>query len=230
MNILHIYHKLLRYFGRQNWWSVSHSFTPPELEICIGAILTQNTNWKNVEKALVNMEKSNCTSLNSILEIDENDLKKLIKPVGFFNQKAERVKLFVKYASNFGSFEDFLKKTKRSELLVIKGIGYETADSILLYAANRPYFVVDAYTKRIFSRTGLIKKSWNYETVRSFFESYLPKDIDIYKEFHALIVELGKNICKKRPLCEICPLKCWCRHNLHRWNSESQKASNTTQM
>jgi endonuclease-3 related protein len=213
MELITIYKKLLTHFGRQNWWPASFGFKPAGLEICTGAILTQNTSWQNVERALKNLKEAGCTTLDDFLKITEARLKKVIRPAGFFNQKAERLKLFAKYVSGFNSVEDFFRNVTREQLLEIKGIGPETADSILLYAANRPCFVIDAYTRRIFSRMGLIGENRDYEKVRSFFESNLPKDISLYKEFHALIVELGKNICRKKPLCVECPLGEGCSYN-----------------
>ena len=130
--------------------------------------------------------------------MDMSKLRRLIKPSGFFNQKAKRLKAFARYAiGNFGSVGNFLRNITREELLKVNGIGPETADAILLYACSKPYFVVDAYTKRIFSRLGIIEQSWKYEQVREFFENNLPKDVQIYQEFHALIVKHAKECCKK---------------------------------
>ena len=207
MGVFEIYKQLLKAFGNQNWWPVENNFHPKEWEICAGAILTQNTNWNNVEKALNNMRKAGCVTIEDVLEIDEKDLRELIKPAGFYKQKAERLKIFAEAVGSSENLKTFLRKTSRENLLRIKGIGPETADSILLYAGNRRFFVVDAYTKRVFSRLGFFPENQNYETVRKFFEKNLPKNIKIYKEFHALIVKLAKDFCRKKPFCEKCPLK-----------------------
>jgi endonuclease-3 related protein len=210
-NLLGVYQKLLSYFGKQNWWPAKRNFESDEWEICLGAILTQNTNWRNVEKALDNLNKHGKITVKSISEAPKEELTKIIRPAGFYNQKAERLKTFSKFVLKFGSLENFLKNVKREELLKLKGIGPETANSILLYAGNRPYFVVDAYTRRVFSRLGFIDANTNYETIRKFFEKNLPRDVEIYKEFHALIVELAKKFCRKNPLCNECPLKNFCK-------------------
>ena len=196
--ILKVYKSLLKEHGPRKWWPISDFTEPKEWEICIGAILTQNTAWRNVEKALSNLKNANCTTVDDILKIDVRKLRRLIKPSGFFNQKTKRLKIFSRYvADNFGSVENFLKTVTREELLEVNGIGHETADAILLYACNKPYFVVDAYTKRIFSRLGIINQSWKYEQVRELFENNLPKDVKVYQEYHALIVRHAKECCKK---------------------------------
>jgi len=196
--LLKIYSKLLKEHGHRKWWPVSGFTEPKGWEICIGAVLTQNTAWKNVEKALSNLKNANCTTVDDIFKIDVRKLRKLIRPSGFFNQKTKRLKIFSRYiVDNFGSVENFLKNVTREELLKVNGIGPETADAILLYACNKPYFVVDAYTERIFSRLGIIDESWKYEQVRELFENNLPRDVKIYQEFHALIVKHAKECCKK---------------------------------
>ena len=190
------YRSLLESYGRQGWWPADTAY-----EVVVGAILTQNTNWKNVDKALANLIGKNKLSRAAIKKLSTKELSILIKPAGYYNQKAKKLKKFVSYNG----------KVTRVTLLSIWGIGPETADSILLYAYNRPYFVVDAYTKRIFSRLGLIKTD-DYEKIREYFESKLPKSIEVYKEFHALIVELAKRYCKRKPLCKECPLAGMCSH------------------
>ncbi len=223
--MMRIYERLLNHFGEQEWWPCK---TGRRFEIIAGAILTQNTNWKNVEKALDNLAEKKKLSRNAIKSMSTKELSDLIKPSGYYKQKAKKLKAFVNFSG----------KMTRKNLLSIWGIGPETADSILLYAYNKPYFVIDAYTKRVFTRLGLlelkgknkgktrlgkssknkakpdaivINNSNNYEEIRKFFESKLPKDVKIYKEFHALIVELAKNYCRKEPLCSSCPLKRVCR-------------------
>ena len=196
--MLKVYKRLLKEHGSRKWWPVSGFTEPKEWEICIGAILTQNTAWRNVEKALVNLDNADCRTVDDILKMDIRKLRRLIRPSGFFNQKAKRLKTFSRYVvDNFGSVENFLKNITREELLEVNGIGHETADAILLYACGKPYFVVDAYTKRIFSRLGVIDESWKYEQVRELFENNLPKDVKVYQEYHALIVRHAKECCRK---------------------------------
>jgi len=171
-----------------------------------GHILTQNTAWNNVTKAINNLKDNDLIAINKIINVDISKLKDLIKPAGYYNQKAERLKLIAL----------FFKKNKtitREKLLKIKGIGLETADSILLYALNKPYFVIDAYTKRIFKRLG-IRDTDNYDELQQLFIKNLEKDTKLFNEYHALIVKLGKNICKKKPLCDECPLNSICNKNI----------------
>ncbi|WP_292459823.1 endonuclease III domain-containing protein [Methanothermococcus sp.] len=213
MDLMDIYNKLLSQFGAQYWWPAETPY-----EVVIGAVLTQNTSWKNVEKALENLKKENLIDEKKILSMDIEKLKELIKPAGFYNIKAERLKNITKYiVDNYGTTNNLAKTEKdinslRNELLAIKGIGKETSDSILLYALNKPIFVVDAYTRRIFSRCGIIDKSMDYDEIRLIFENNILLNLNVYKEYHALIVELGKNYCKKKnPLCNECPLYCCCK-------------------
>ena len=202
MTPLAVYRSLLRELGPQGWWPVTHegpgpsyhpgdySFPRTQLqqwEICAGAILTQNTAWKNVEKALVNLRNAGIWSPEAILEIQKRRLEQLINPSGFFRQKAERLRIFAEEVRERG-VKAFLKKTSRDDLLSIKGIGPETADSILLYAGKRPFFVVDAYTRRMFS----FPKKMAYQEIQELFGRSFPKDWRIYNEFHALIVQKGK--------------------------------------
>jgi endonuclease-3 related protein len=205
-----IYHKLLSRFGPQNWWPVSGN-GHRGWEVCVGAVLTQNTNWNNVEKALQNLITTKQMDPKNITSLDKRRLQRLIRSSGFYKQKARRLKTFAEFVLGFGTLDDFLKRVTREQLLALNGIGPETADSILLYACERPYFVIDAYTRRIFSRLGLIETK-DYEELRTFFESNLPKDVNVYKEFHALIVRLAKEHCRKKPLCETCPLTELCKH------------------
>jgi endonuclease-3 related protein len=212
-----IYQKLYSSFGPQGWWPTTlenelhpkhHGKAPKNdkerFEIIIGAILTQNTNWKNVEKAILNLNKNQLLNINKIKKINKNKLAALIRPSGYFNQKAERLKLIA----------DFYSKNKnptREELLAVKGIGPETADSILLYALGKTSFVVDAYTKRIFGRLGFKEKT--YDEFQDMFHKNLPKKQKLFNEYHALLVELGKNHCKTKPVCKDCPLKKLCSHS-----------------
>jgi endonuclease-3 related protein len=198
--LMDIHNSLLAHFGPRNWWPMQRGFSPVEWEVEVGAVLTQNTNWKNVEIALKNLKKSGIVSREKTMKISEKELEKLIRPSGYYRQKARKLKLLA----------GFKGSVTRENLLLIWGIGRETVDSILLYAYGKLYFVVDAYTVRIFSRLGLIGDDWNYERTREFFENNLPKNTKLYKEFHALIVELGKNFCKKKPLCKGCPVSSSC--------------------
>lgn len=211
-----IYNKLLKSFGPQGWWPLTikgnkskHHVGAPKtkkhrFEIIIGAILTQNTNWKNVEKALYNLSKNNVLDINKIRDINQDKLAQLIRPAGYYNQKAERLKLIAEFLSKN-------KNPEKKQLLNVKGIGPETADSILLYAYQKPYFVIDAYTKRIFERLGYKKD--NYDEWQSLFTNNLKKDTKLFNEYHALLVELGKNHCKTKPVCKECPIKTLCNQS-----------------
>lgn len=191
MELLDVYRKLLKEYGKRNWWPAGRDFVPMEWEICVGAILTQNTNWKNVEKALDNMSRNRIVSPEGVIKAPAKRLKEIIRPSGFYRQKAERLRIFAEFVRSFGGFSDFMEKVSREDLLAVKGIGRETADSILLYACGRPYFVIDAYTKRFVRKLGITEEQ-DYEKLRKVFEKGLPRDVEIYKEFHALIVEWGK--------------------------------------
>jgi len=212
--ILEIYHLLFSEFGPQGWWPAETDF-----EVIIGAILTQNTNWKNVEKAIINIKKEKLLTARKLSKISLSKLECLIKPSGFFRQKAKRIKEFLffvekKYKGSIKKLLSLNKVSLRNELLLQKGIGPETADSIVLYAAHKPSFVVDAYTKRIFSRLGLIKAD-DYLQVKNFFETNLPSETQLFKEYHALIVELAKRHCRKKPSCSGCPLKKSCKYKFN---------------
>lgn len=213
--LIKLYESLLEHYGEQNWWPIDREYhkkhgTDPREEIVIGAILTQNTNWRNVEKALNNLKRKNALSFEGVRTIPKRKLENLIKPAGFYRQKANYLKNFV----NIYKDADELEKVSRDELLKVKGIGKETADAILLYALNRLSFVIDAYTKRLLSRLWNIQG--NYDELKKFFEENLPKDLKVYKEFHALIDEHCKQVCKKNPVCDVCPLTDFC--SLYREN------------
>ena len=217
-----LYGKLSNKFGDLKWWPVDKKYhektgSDPRCEIIVGAILTQNTNWPNVEKALENLKSERMLDIKKISEANINHLKKLIKSSGFFNQKAKRLKnitLYLKknYNCNLDDFFNKDLKEIRNELLSLNGIGPETADSILLYAGDLPIFVVDAYTKRICERIPLFT-NLNYDDIQSYFQNellkiYNPKEITkIYNEIHALIVNLAKKYCNKKPDCINCVLK-----------------------
>lgn len=204
--ITKFYEKLLESFGPQKWWPGETPF-----EIIVGAILTQNTNWENVERAILNLKKARVLTPTALYAISIARLAGLIRPAGYFNIKAKRLKNFLHFFFNEykGSFEAMSReeaKVLREKLLHVNGIGPETADSILLYALNKPIFVVDAYTKRIFYRHNMILRDAEYHAVQNVFESGLDKDVRMFNEYHALIVRLGKEFCRPRPRCEKCPL------------------------
>lgn len=210
--LLDIYQILFDFFGPQGWWPGDSKF-----EILVGAVLTQNTSWKNVEKSIKNLKEKNLLTFEKMANMDERELAMAIKSSGFYNQKAKRLKnLLIAIVSTYGSFEEFLKigtDEARKFLLSQKGIGKETADSIILYAMERPVFVVDAYTFRIFERFGF-KTDRDYDRIREEIEEAFKYDVSKLKEFHALLVELGKNKCKKIPICNECPLNKLCQKNI----------------
>lgn len=207
--LLRIFDLLLEHFGQRHWWPGD---TP--LEISVGAILTQNCAWRNVEKAIENLKARGLLDLYALHRIDPGDLADIIRPSGFYNVKTRRLKSFINVlVDEFnGSFEVLMgyeTQTLRERLLDITGIGPETADSILLYALERPVFVIDAYTKRFLSNHGLRTGSRDatYPDLQGFFMGNLPEDTYLYNEFHALIVRLCQHYCKKAPLCDQCPLR-----------------------
>ncbi len=204
-----MYERMFSFFGPQNWWPADTA-----LEVMIGAILAQNTNWKNVEKAISNLKEKELLDVLKLYEIPEQELSLLIRPAGYFKVKAKRIKNLIShivknYNSELSNFFSLDTSSLRQELLSIKGIGPETADSILLYAAHRPVFVVDAYTFRIMKRHNLIWDEISYEELQQLFMKNLPNDEQLFNEFHALIVQTGKHFCKKNPLCTNCPLNGW---------------------
>jgi endonuclease-3 related protein len=206
-----IYNSLFKSFGKQYWWPGDTDF-----EVVIGAILTQNTNWSNVEKAIKNLKKAKVFTPKKLHEIEIEKLAEHIKPSGYFNVKARRLKhfiewLFLKYNGSLSKLFKLDCTTLRVQLLSVNGIGRETADSIILYAAEKPTFVVDAYTKRVLVRHGLINENYAYDEIKAVFEDNLPEKVSLYNEYHALIVMVGKHYCKPKMQCEECPLK-----NVHR--------------
>jgi len=198
--LIKIYNKLLDHFGRQYWWPADTPF-----EVMVGAILTQQTSWTNVEKAIAELKKERLLSPRKILRTPASKLHKIIRSSGYYKQKEKKLKIFCRFLINIDR-----ASITRTQLLSLWGIGRETADSILLYALGKPIFVVDAYTIRIGERVGLFKAE-GYEHVREYFESNLPRRLTLYKEYHALLVELGKNYCKPKPLCDSCPINRLCQ-------------------
>ncbi len=182
--MLNLYNKLLKKYGKQNWWPcVTNN---KRFEICLGAILTQNISWKNVEKVIKILNEKNLVNKDKLRKISLKKLASLIKSSGYHNQKAKKIKEFIK-------FLDSGKKITRENLLNVWGIGKETADSMLLYAYNRPYFVIDNYTKRLLSKSNYCKEDISYDELQNLITNKIPKDVKLYKEFHALIVENAKN-------------------------------------
>lgn len=209
--LLELFDLLLAAYGPRHWWPAETPF-----EVCIGAILTQNTNWGNVEKAIANLKREGLLSPEALRDVPADRLAETIRPAGYFNVKSIRLKDFVGYLweRHGGSLERMFAgewQGLREELLKVRGIGPETADSILLYAGDKPTFVVDAYTRRLFSALGMVKPTVGYEELRSLFMTSLPPDVRLFNEYHALIVEHGKHHCRKRPRCAGCRLHLFCR-------------------
>lgn len=205
--LMPIYRALYRALGPQHWW-------PGEtrLEVIIGAILTQNTAWGNVEKAITNLRNARLLSVTGLRRVRRRTLAALVRPAGYFNQKAVKLKAFISFLDkNYGGSLARMGRTPvtrlREELLNVHGIGPETADSILLYAFKKPSFVVDAYTVRILGRHSLVPVDVSYHEVQRFIAGGVAESVRLYNEFHALIVRLGKDFCRKKPRCDACPLR-----------------------
>lgn len=202
-----MYEAMHRELGHQAWWPGQ---TP--LEVCVGAILTQNTNWTNVEKALANLRRADALNVPALHAMDAGMLAELIRPAGYYNIKAKRLKNFIRcVAADFGGDLDALLSlgtgAMRERLLAINGIGKETADSIILYAAGKCSFVVDAYTFRILLRHGLITTDDDYESIKELMESSLPCDAQLWNDYHAQLVMVGKQWCRPTARCAGCPLE-----------------------
>jgi len=205
--LLEMYQAMHQRFDHQAWWPGDGA-----LEICIGAILTQNTNWTNVEKAIANLKSAGCMNISTLLSMPIEQLAALIKPAGYFNVKAKRLRNFLsRVHSEYGDdIESFLNRSVsalREDLLSINGIGRETADSIILYAAGKATFVVDAYTYHILLRHGLIAPEDDYEAIKELMESNLPAEAELWNDYHAQLVSVGKNFCRPTAKCEGCPLE-----------------------
>jgi len=197
------------HFGPQHWWPADSPW-----EVMVGAILTQNTNWQNVEKAIANLRAAGALSVAGLRALGDTDLAAAIRPAGYYNLKSKRLRNLVAFVDTAygGDLEAVLAEETarlREGLLGVKGIGLETADSILLYAAGRPVFVVDAYTHRILYRHGQCDATAGYEELQQLFTDHLPLDPALFNEFHALLVQVGKQLCRRRPLCARCPLRDW---------------------
>jgi endonuclease-3 related protein len=194
-------------FGPQKWWPADTPF-----EVIVGAILTQNTNWKNVQKAILGLKKDDLMYPEKLSLLGMEDLATRIRPAGYFRVKAERLLAFIDFfRGSYGFDIDRLRgestSTLREKLLEVKGIGQETADSILLYALEKPIFVVDAYTRRVLSRHNLIGEKAKYQQIQHLFMSNLPEDVSLFNEYHALLVRVGKEHCRKQSQCDKCPLE-----------------------
>jgi endonuclease III related protein len=207
--IQELYQRLWEVWGPQSWWPGDTPF-----EVAVGAILTQNTNWGNVTRAIGVLKDHDLLTPQALHEMPETELARLIRPTGYYNLKARRLKNFLNFLANH--FENSMAHlaaadlaSLRPALLSIKGVGPETADSILLYALDKPTFVVDAYTCRILSRHGLIAEGCAYEEMRQLFMEHLPAQVSLYQEYHALLVRLGKECCRPQPRCANCPVDGW---------------------
>ena len=205
-----VYHRLSNHYGTQYWWPAEHAF-----EVIVGAILTQNTAWTNVELALANLRNDNLLSYHSILSLSNHELEELIRPAGFYRRKAACLHAVCRWLEALGGIENLKRQSQtlnRSSLLSICGIGEETADAILLYAFDQPEFVVDKYTKRIMYRLGFVRADCNYRELQAIFMSGIEVDLAVFQEFHALLVEHAKRHCKKTSLCQGCPLSGCCQY------------------
>lgn len=212
--LLAMYEAMRRHFGPQNWWPASPRLTPHDrkLEICVGAILTQNTNWRNVERALSNLIDRGCMSVAALSALPPGELARRIRPAGYYNVKSRRLRNFLAriregFAGDVEAFLDRPLGELRRDLLGISGVGSETADSIILYAAGKCTFVVDAYTARILRRHRLICEDADYEAIKALFQSHVPARVGLYKDYHAQLVAVGKAYCRPAARCCGCPLE-----------------------
>lgn len=211
-----LYKKMKSRFGFRDWWAGETKF-----EIFIGAILVQQTSWRNVKLSLNAIKKAKAMDINLIASMNIRKVEKLVRQSGFYRQKAKRIKQISKtIIKNYGSLEDLFsmdKKELRNVLLSMDGIGKETADCIVLYAADKPAFVIDAYTKRIMSRVDYnINQNISYDDLQKYFEHNIQNNLELYKDFHAQFVELGKNYCKPTPKCYSCPLRNICDYSMEK--------------
>jgi len=207
--LMDMFDLLVAHFGPQDWWPAE-----TDLEMMVGAVLTQNTNWKNVERAIENLKSKGLLTVKALCSMPMEALAQEIRPAGYYNIKAKRLMNLIqfikdRYGEDISEFFRDETQTLREGLLSVNGVGPETADSILLYAARRPVFVIDAYTHRILKRHGMSEDQATYYELQELFMDHLPEDYELYNEFHALIVQAGKNYCKRKPLCLECPLEKW---------------------
>lgn len=197
-----IYRQLFERYGAQHWWPAESRF-----EVMVGAVLTQNTAWTNVERAIVNLRQAHLLTPAAIASAQPAVLAGHLRPAGYFNVKAKRLQAFCAYLLAHPELAHLDTQALRQSLLSVHGIGPETADDILLYAYQRPVFVIDAYTRRLFGRLGVLDARASYESLRTTFEETLGPDAALFNEYHALIVVHAKHVCRTRPLCEACCLR-----------------------
>jgi len=209
-NLVDIFQRLFDHYGPQSWWPAEHEF-----EVMVGAVLTQNTNWKNVELALENLRKHNVLDFHEILKLEIGDLETLIRPAGFYRKKANTIRSICSCLVDHQGIEGLSRQSHeycRKAILDITGIGDETADAILLYALDKPAFVIDKYTNRIVSRLNSTDSSLGAQDLQQAFMQQLPPQLACYQEYHALLVEHAKVHCRKKPVCIACPLQSQCEH------------------
>ena len=205
--LLDIYRILFDHYGPREWWPAETPF-----EVVVGAILTQNTAWRNVEKAIANLKQLGPLTPEALFRLPEETLAEAIRPSGYYRRKGKRLRNFLgmlsdRFECRLDALFDLPTETLREELLALSGIGPETADSILLYAAGRPVFVIDTYTIRILSRHELLPEETSYAEAQQWVADHLPEDVQLFNEFHALLVNVGKDFCSPRPKCSGCPLE-----------------------
>jgi endonuclease III related protein len=227
--LIRIYEKLLAEYGHQGWWPVtpegklnpeyhvSNHTEKQRLEIIFGSVLTQNTQWKpNVERAMTELSRRSLIDVDSILSIRQDELAALIRSAGYYNQKAKKLRQVAMFLKKYpiSTMKRMPMKKVREMLLHVNGIGPETADSILLYALEKPAFVVDAYTKRIFHRLGIVDCEARYDDIQAVFMEGLNNDALLFNEYHALIVQHAKQSCRKTPVCNMCPTSGFCHYTV----------------
>ncbi len=226
-----VFQKLLKNYGLQGWWPTCSNYGSPQyrpdnalrpldsqekFEICIGAILTQNTSWTNVARVMPLLKQQHLFNEKKLNQIDLDTLSQMIKPTGYYNQKAQKIKNFAHYIVQNPLEKLFQLSTPdlRKTLLELSGIGPETADDIILYAAQKPIFVIDTYTKRIFSRLGFCQTNISYSDLQTIIMKNLPSNAPLFNEYHALLVKLAKEHCQTKPKCALCPLFSLCDRNI----------------
>jgi len=208
--LLQFYDQLFHQYGPQHWWPAQTRF-----EVIVGAILTQSVAWSNVERAIAHLKAAQALEPAALDALPMDELARCIRPAGYYNAKARKIQAFVahlreRYRYDLEALLSREIQPLRQELLSLHGIGPETADSIILYAAGQPVFVIDAYTRRLFSRLGLVSDTINYDDLQDILEGNLPREVPLFQEYHALIVQHGKSVCRKQPLCTDCCLRSLC--------------------